>query len=86
MAHAQYISANQDKQELGSLDIVFDHLINTVFKDKRFFDFGISNEQQGKIINLGLLSWKESFGAKPIIHDFYTIDTSNYKFLDAVIQ
>ncbi len=86
VAHAQYISANQDKQELGSLDIVFDHLINTVFKDKRFFDFGISNEQQGKIINLGLLSWKESFGAKPIIHDFYTIDTSNYKFLDAVIQ
>lgn len=86
VAHAQYISANQDKQEFGSLDIVFDHLINEVFKTKRYFDFGISNEQQGKIINLGLLSWKESFGAKPIVHDFYTIDTSNHKFLDAVLK
>lgn len=86
VAHAQYISANEDKQELGTLDIVFDFLINDVFKNKNYFDFGISNEQQGKIINSGLLSWKESFGAKPIVHDFYTIDTSNHKFLDAVLK
>lgn len=86
VAHAQYISANEQKQSLGSLDLVFDHLINTVYKDKPYFDFGISNEQKGKIINLGLLSWKESFGAKPIVHDFYTINTSNYKFLDDVLK
>ncbi|MEZ4791908.1 MAG: GNAT family N-acetyltransferase [Gelidibacter sp.] len=86
VAHAQYISANGQKQELGSLDIVFDHLINEVYKNKRYFDFGISNEQQGKVLNSGLLSWKESFGAKPIVHDFYTIDTSNHKFLDSVLK
>ncbi|MEO6348769.1 MAG: GNAT family N-acetyltransferase [Aquaticitalea sp.] len=86
VAHAQYISANQKKQELGSLDMVFNHLINEVFKHKRYFDFGISNENQGKTINLGLLSWKESFGAKPIVHDFYAIKTCNFNRLDAILK
>lgn len=86
VAHAQYISANEQKQELGSLDIVFDYLLNSIYKNKKYFDFGISNERQGRVINVGLLSWKESFGAKPIIHDFYTIKTSNYKFLDEVLK
>lgn len=86
VAHAQYISANQQKQSLGSLDIIFDYLINEVFKNKHYFDFGISNEQQGKIMNLGLLSWKESFGAKPIVHDFYTIRTSKHKLLDSILK
>ncbi|MEZ4802151.1 MAG: GNAT family N-acetyltransferase [Gelidibacter sp.] len=86
VAHAQYISANHERQELGSLDFVFDHLINEVFKHKTYFDFGISNENQGRNVNLGLLSWKESFGAKPIIHDFYSIETSNYQLLNGVLK
>ena len=86
VAHAQYISADENKQLLGSLDIAFDYLINEVYKNKPYFDFGISNEQQGKIINLGLLSWKESFGGSPIIHDFYEIQTSNYSLLDDVLK
>lgn len=66
VAHAQYISASEDKQELGSLDILFQHLIHTVFADKLYFDFGISNQNQGLNINEGLLYWKESFGARTI--------------------
>ncbi|MFL0352236.1 GNAT family N-acetyltransferase [Xanthomarina sp. GH4-25] len=85
VAHAQYISANNNKQELGSLDILFHELIHEVYKDKAFFDFGISNENQGKQINSGLQSWKESFGARSISHDFYSVFTKNHSFLNDVL-
>ncbi len=85
VAHVQYISADNDKQELGSLDLLFDVLINDVFKTKKYFDFGISNENQGQNINEGLLSWKESFGARSIVHECYTIETKNYLELKTVM-
>lgn len=85
VAHAQYISANENKQELGSLDILFDYLIHEVFKDKKYFDFGISNENQGQQINQGLLSWKESFGARSIMHNFYSIDPKNHDKLNTTL-
>ncbi len=84
VAHAQYISATENKQELGSLDILFQHLINDVFADKLYFDFGISNLNQGLNINDGLLYWKESFGARTITQDFYSIKTTNHHLLNSV--
>ncbi|NND25327.1 MAG: GNAT family N-acetyltransferase [Flavobacteriaceae bacterium] len=84
VAHAQYISAGEDKQELGSLDFVFDKLINDIFRDKPYFDFGISNENNGQHINEGLLKWKEDFGARTVVHDHYQFSTENYKNLKSV--
>ena len=85
VAHPQYISGMGNKNELGSLDFLYHHLITSVFKEKRFFDFGISNEEQGKKLNEGLVFWKESFGASIIVHDFYEVKTSNYGLLDTVL-
>lgn len=85
VAHAQYISANEEKNELGSLDFLYHHLITQIFKDKPFLDFGISNEQQGQKLNNGLSFWKESFGASAVVQDFYEVLTSNYKLLENVI-
>lgn len=85
VAHVQYISANSTKQELGSLDLLFDVLINDIFKNKKYFDFGISNENQGQNINEGLLSWKESFGARTIAHEFYKVETKNYIELNDIM-
>ena len=84
VAHAQYISANKIGQELGALDVLFDTLINHIFKDKSYFSFGISNENQGQNINQGLLYWKESFGARSIAQNFYKIDTKNHTLLDRI--
>jgi hypothetical protein len=84
VAHVQYISANATKQQLGSLDFLFNHLINVEFKGKRYFDFGISNEDRGAHINEGLQSWKESFGGRSIVHDFYNIQTANHMYLNEV--
>lgn len=85
VAHPQYISGNSDKNELGSLDFLYHHLITEVFSDKNYFDLGISNENQGREINEGLLFWKESFGAKTVVQHFHEVETSNYNLLDTVL-
>lgn len=83
--HSQYISAGDDKNELGSLDFLYYHLVNETFANKKYFDFGISNEEQGTKLNEGLIFWKESFGARTVTQDFYEIATSNYSLLDEVL-
>ncbi|WP_293871939.1 GNAT family N-acetyltransferase [Flavobacterium sp.] len=85
VAHPQYISGNEQKNELGSLDFLYNHLITEVFKDKNFFDFGPSHEENGKKINEGILFWKESFGAKTTVQDYYEVKTSNFGLLDTIL-
>jgi hypothetical protein len=85
VAHAQYISGNESKSENGSLDFLYHHLMTITFAKKHYFDFGISNEEQGRRLNSGLNFWKESFGARTIVHDFYAIETKNYTLLKNVI-
>jgi hypothetical protein len=57
------------------------YLIEKVFKDKPYFDFGMSHTNEGKI-NEGLHFWKEGFGAYAVIQNFYKIETKNHTFLD----
>jgi hypothetical protein len=38
-----------------------------------YFDFGISNERGGRILNEGLADYKEGFGARAVAHDFYEL-------------
>jgi hypothetical protein len=85
VAHCQYISGIEGKNELGGIDLLFHHLITEVFKNKPFFDFGTSNENQGKTLNNGLSYWKESLGASTIVQDFYEVKTSKYNVLDTVL-
>ena len=85
VAHVQYISADNNRQQLGSLDFLFEHLINIVFKHKKYFDFGVSNINQGININKGLLYWKEGFGARSIAHDIYEIDLAQSYNLNSVL-
>ncbi|MFT3795811.1 GNAT family N-acetyltransferase [Flavobacterium sp.] len=85
VAHCQYISGDAQINKMGSLDLLFDHLLQHTFKDKDYFDFGISNENQGRHVNAGLLHWKESFGAGIAVQDFYEVETTNFKLLSAVL-
>ena len=84
-AHVQYISSNETKNTTGSLDFLFSHLIGDIFKSKEFFDFGNSNENNGQFVNEGLIYWKEGFGAKSIVQDFYKIEIKNYTKLDNLL-
>ena len=78
VAHAQYISASEEGRKNGAIDLLFHHLISTTFAHKQIFDFGIVNEEEGRKINMGLLDWKEGFGARAYAHRFYEIETKNY--------
>jgi hypothetical protein len=84
VAHCQYISKYENDENLGSLDFLYHYLITETFASKRFFDFGISNESQGKKLNEGLSYWKESFGASTIVHDFYEVETANHFKLENI--
>lgn len=84
VAHSQYISGDENKSELGSLDFLHHYLISEVFRGKEFFDFGISTENHGRSINKGLLFWKEGFGARATTYNTYKIETKNYKNLSQV--
>jgi len=84
-AHAQYISGISEQNELGSIDFLFDFLLQEIYPDKAFFDFGISNENAGRNINEGLLYWKESFGARAVMQDFYEINTENFTQLENIL-
>ncbi len=85
VAHSQYISSNINKNELGSLDFLHHKLISEVFSGKKYFDFGISNENQGRNINEGLQYWKETFGCGLVTQDFYEVDTANHSLLENVL-
>ncbi len=74
VVHIQYLASNDKGREEKVLDYLIDFLINNSKKFAKIFDFGISNENEGKFLNRGLINQKERFGARAIVHDFYTID------------
>ncbi len=73
VAHTQYIGATDEGMKLYSTDLVIDYLINDYYKEKKYFDFGISTEKDGYYLNDGLIASKERFGARTVVHDFYEI-------------
>lgn len=73
VVHCQYLASNDIGKSLGALDFVLDTIIEKTFSDCRYIDFGISNEQQGRYLNKGLMSQKEGFGARTVVHDFYEL-------------
>lgn len=73
IVHTQYLTNSSEGKKEGGLDLVIDKLINEVYKSKKSFDLGTSNEDAGKYLNLGLMSQKEGFGARAIVHDFYEL-------------
>jgi len=85
VAHVQYSAVTEKGRQTGAQACLFSELIEQ-YKSKRFFDFGTSNENEGRALNHGLLDWKEGFGARCYSHDFYEIETGNYLKLEAVLQ
>jgi hypothetical protein len=79
VAHCQYIAASPEGRAVGALDLLFDHLLNVVYRDIPYFDFGSSHEDGGRAINLGLIEQKEGFGARPVVHEHYSIDLTTYR-------
>jgi len=72
--HTQYLATKQDMIEFNPMTFLYYNLINEVRNmnyDK--LSWGISTEENGKLLNTSLLAFKESFGSK------YTLNRTFYK-------
>ena len=72
--HVQYIASAPAGREVGGVDIIVDHLLNEVFHECEWFDFGISTVDQGRVLNAGLSRQKEMFGARTVIYQQLEIE------------
>lgn len=73
MIHVQYGCASHQGKQTGALDLVIEYLIKEVYSDRHYFDFGISTENQGRVLNEGLIAQKEMFGGRAVAHCFYEL-------------
>ena len=71
VAHAQYISASEVGKEAHALDLLFRELMQTYLSNHRYFDFGTSTEDNGRVLNEQLIYQKEGFGGRAICYDTY---------------
>ena len=78
--HLQYIAASPAGKTAGALDALILQIIadatdaNFGLNKLQYIDFGISTENKGTVLNAGLISQKEGFGARGIVYDEYQID------------
>lgn len=75
LVHTQYVAASEEGQALSALDLLIHTEISHARDNHaRFFDFGNSNEEQGRVLNQGLHRFKSEFGAGGVVHEFYDIE------------
>ena len=60
-------------REIGALDLLIKTLMDEFTKSKKYFDFGISTENGGQVLNQGLISQKEGFGGRSVAHQFFVL-------------
>ena len=74
VAHAQYVGVTDDAKGFGVLDYILDILLNEIYLEKPYFDFGISTVDEGRTLNEGVIRYKESYGARATVYDFYELN------------
>lgn len=73
VVHVQYMAANDAGRTVGALDAVIAHAAAAAAAAGKWFDFGISTEQGGRVLNGGLAAYKESFGGRSVVHEIYDL-------------
>ena len=71
--HAQYIAASAEGKEKGALDLLFLELIQNIYKDRKYFSFGISDEDTGRVLNVGLSNQKTMFGGRGVVYQAFKL-------------
>ena len=75
VARCQYIAASPEGRDAKALPLLFEQLIaSAAGSGFRYFDFGTSNEQGGRVLNTGLVQQKSRLGGRGIIYPSYRID------------
>lgn len=73
VAHTQYISASPRGREVSALVPVMFRVMDDNTGLRRYFDFGISTEDHGRLINTGLVRQKEGYGARSTLYTAYNL-------------
>jgi hypothetical protein len=71
VVHTQYLAASEEGRQLNALSFLLAELIGSTYAARNYFSFGVSTAQEGEVLNGGLVTQKEYFGARAIVHDFY---------------
>jgi hypothetical protein len=71
VVHTQYLAASEEGRDSNALNLLLAELIENTYADRHYFSLGISTEQEGQVLNDGLITQKEHFGARAVVHDFY---------------
>jgi len=81
VVHAQYQGATEQGIKLNASSLIYDKIINYYCRGKKYFDFGISTENNGSYLNQGLIDFKERFGARAVVYDSYELKLILISFL-----
>ncbi|WP_286005416.1 GNAT family N-acetyltransferase [Campylobacter avium] len=84
LVHTQYLAANEKAREIGALDLLIKTLMDEFTKSKKYFDFGISNEENGRILNKGLIAQKEGFGGRSVVHCTFELAINNIHYTNSL--
>ncbi len=77
VVHVQYSCGSTRGHSLHAMDAVYEHCIGAAARaGARWFSMGISNEDEGRILNDGLYRFKTEFGAGGVAHEFYELQLS----------
>ncbi|MFT3986407.1 GNAT family N-acetyltransferase [Aestuariivirga sp.] len=71
--HTQYIASDAEGRDSGAIDHIVARLIARAQSEGRWFDFGISTLENGRVLDEGLIAYKEGFGARGIAYDRYEV-------------
>lgn len=74
VVHAQYISASPEGKHLRVIDGIYDRILHEDFMQHKYFDFGKSTEDSGRLLNESLIHQKEGFGGRGVCYDTYEYD------------
>ena len=74
VAHFQCSSPSAEGRVNGAYDLLVDYLITEKNQGKRYFDFGVSTEDNGHYLNEGLIAMKEAFGARAVCYNQYLLE------------
>lgn len=73
VAHTQYLASSAAGRSMHAMDFLMLNLIGK-FPDRRFFDWGTSCEDGGKVLNEGLAHQKETYAGRGVVYDVYEYD------------
>ncbi|NDF12359.1 MAG: GNAT family N-acetyltransferase [Proteobacteria bacterium] len=75
VVHVQYGSSSEKGYETGALETVYYRAIEWAKEQgKDYFSFGISTEQEGKVLNETLDMFKKKFSAGGAVYRFYALE------------